>query len=122
MPTNYEITKRKRENLRALEGSEIKCVNCGKIKPVDDFAYIIKTNMRKDICKACTRLTGTITKILQAIDGKDVVRYKITDTHIIINDRKFLKHFVIKYFGLPEDLCDKDLESFWRSLLILLMK
>lgn len=122
MPTNYEITKRKREKLRALEGSEIKCVNCGKIKPVDEFAYIIKTNMRRDICKCCTRLTGTITKISQTIDGKDVIRYRITGDYIYINDRRFLKKFVIKYFGLPEDLCDKDVESHWRNLLILLMK
>lgn len=122
MPTNYKVIKEKREKLRSLEGSEIKCVNCGKIKPVEEFAYIIKTNMRRDICKCCTRLTGTITKILQAIDGKDVVRYKITDTHIHINDRRFLKHFIFKYFGLPEDLCDKDVESHWRNLLILLMK
>ena len=122
MPTNYEITKQKRERLRASECSEATCVNCGKVKPIEEFAYIIKTNFRKDICKSCTRLTGTITKILQAIDGKDVVRYKITDTHIQINGKRFLKNFVHKYFGLHDDICEKDVESHWRSLLILLMK
>lgn len=122
MPTDYKIVKEKREKLRASECSEATCVNCGKVKPIEEFAYIIKTNMRKDICKSCTRLTGTITKILQAIDGNDVVRYKITDTHIVINDRKFLKHFVKKYYGLPDDLCDSDIEQHWRGLLIILMR
>lgn len=122
MPTDYKIVKEKREKLRASECSEATCVNCGKVKPIEEFAYIIKTNMRKDICKSCTRLTGTITKILQAIDGKDYIRYKIVGDYIHINEKRFLKNFVHKYFGLPEDICEKDVVSHWRSLLILLMK
>ena len=122
MPTNYEITKQKRERVRASECSEATCVNCGKVKPIGEFAIIIKTNFRKDICKSCTRLTGTITKILQAIDGKDYIRYKIVGDYIHINEKRFLKNFIRKYYGLPDDICEKDYESFWRSLLILLMK
>jgi len=121
MPTKYEKIKEKREMMRMEEPVGI-CEHCNKEKPAKDFSILPKTYYRNTICKVCSRLSGTVNRLRAVLDESDVARYKITGDYVYINDKRFLKNFIIKYWGLPEDICDKDVESHWRGLMLLLMK
>lgn len=120
MPTNYKIVKEKREMMRMEEPVGI-CEHCNKEKPAKDFSLLPKTFYRNTICKVCSRLSGTVNRLRAVLDESDVARYKITGDYVYINDKRFLKNFVVKYYGLNDDVGPEDLELFWRSLIILLM-